>query len=158
MSVVDSGTLHHTCLVVRDVRKTATALATSLGIKPWNVGTIAPQECTVHGRPVPFSFRVALAQVGGSSYELLEPVSGDSVYVEHLQSKGEGFHHTCLACPPLEAMHAPKAELARQGRTMVQAGSLGDAGEFCYFDVAETGAILELLYLKALPPPEEVIG
>jgi hypothetical protein len=27
-----------------------------------------------------------------------------------------------------------------------------------YFEIAETGAILELLYLKEMPPPEQTIG
>lgn len=51
----------------------------------------------MHGRNVPFSLRIAIAPIRSSNYELIEPVSGDSVYVEHLQSKGEGFHHTCIA-------------------------------------------------------------
>lgn len=41
---------------------------------------------------------------------------------------------------------------------MVQSGDLGEGGEFCYFEIAETGAILELLYLKEMPPPETTIG
>ncbi|MDH3497535.1 MAG: VOC family protein [Gemmatimonadota bacterium] len=156
--VAEAGTLHHTCFVVHDVERAAAALAASLGLKPWNVWTIEPVTTTVHGRNVPYSFRVALAQVGDSSYELLAPLAGASVYVEHLATKGEGFHHTCLAYPSLAAMRAAKDELARQGRDMIQSGGLGDAGEFCYFDIAETGAVLELLYLKELPPPEKTIG
>ena len=158
MAVAESGTLHHTCFVVRDVERAARALADKLGIGPWNLWTIEPAATTVHGRDVPFSFHVALAQVGGSSYELIAPHTGESVYVEHLETKGEGFHHTCLAYPSLAAMRAARAELAAQGRTMIQSGSLGDLGEFCYFEIAETGSALELLYLKDLPPPEKTIG
>jgi len=55
-------------------------------------------------------------------------------------------------------MHAAQDELLKQGRDMIQSGSLGELGEFCYFDIAETGAALELLYLKELPPPEMTIG
>ena len=37
MQITDAGTtLHHTCFLVRDVEKTATALAQS-GIGPWGV-------------------------------------------------------------------------------------------------------------------------
>ncbi len=157
MGVTDSGTLHHTCFVVNDLEKAAKALADSLAIKPWGVWTIEPQNCTVHGKGVPFSFRVAIAQIGSSNYELIEPVSGDSVYVEHLRSKGEGFHHTCIAYETREAMQSAKAELSRQGRDMIQSGGLGELGEFCYFEIAETGTILELLYLTELPPPEKTI-
>lgn len=157
MGIGDSGTLHHTCFVVHDLDKAAKKLSHDLSIGPWHVWTIEPEDCTVHGRAVPFSFRVALAEVGSSSYELIEPGVGESVYVEHLRTVGEGFHHTCIAYESRATMQAAKAELAAQGRPMVQSGSLGDAGEFCYFRIEETGALLELLYLSGLPEPEMTI-
>ena len=40
---------------------------------------------------------------------------------------------------------------------MIQSGSLGELGEFCYFEISETGALLELLYLTGVPPPEKTI-
>ena len=157
MGVADSGTLHHTCFVVNDIEKAAEALADSLSVK-WNLWAIEPAASTVHGREVPFSFCVALAQVGDSNYELIAPLSGESIYAEHLKSKGEGFHHTCIAYASLEAMREAKDELVKQGREMIQSASLGENAEFCYFDIPENGAILELLYLKELPPPEKTIG
>jgi hypothetical protein len=86
------------------VEKTATALAESLGIGPWGVWTIEPPATTVRGREVPFSFRIAIAPVGSSNYELLAPHTGESIYVEHLEANGEGFHHTCIAYPTHEAL------------------------------------------------------
>jgi len=158
MKITDSGTtLHHTCFVVRDVEKTAAALAES-GIGPWGVWTIEPVATTVRGREVPFSFRVAFASVGGSNFELLAPHEGESIYVGHLEANGEGFHHTCVAYPIREAMREAKAELVRQGREMVQSADMGELGEFCYFDIPEMGALLELLYVTELPPPEKTIG
>ena len=158
MAVAASGTLHHTCFVVHDVEKTAAALAESLGIGPWSVFTIEPAAATVRGRDVPFTFRIAIAPIGDSNYELLAPLTGDSIYVEHLEAHGEGFHHTCIAYSSHEALREAKAELTRQGRELVQSGDFGEAGEFCYFDIAETGALLELLYLKETAPPEKTIG
>lgn len=75
-------------------------------------------------------------------------LSGDSVYAEHLRSKGEGFHHTCIIYPNLEAAHAARDELLSQGREMVQSADMGEIGEFYYFYIAETDAILEVLYLN----------
>lgn len=158
MRGIGSGTLHHTCLLVRDLEKTARSLSGSLSIGPWSVWTIAPDECTVRGKNTRFSCRVALAQLGGASFELLEPVSGDSVYVEHLSTKGEGLHHTCLAYATRDEMRAACAELLGQGRELIQSGRHGDAFEFAYFEIAETGSILELLHIASLPPPELTIG
>lgn len=156
MGIADSGTLHHTCFVVHDVEKSARALVDLTG--PWNVWLIEPVEGTVRGRSADFSFRVAIAEVGSSNFELLSPVSGDSVYVEHLESHGEGFHHTCIAYPTAETYDAAKNDLASRGRELVQSASLGEAGDFCYFDVPEMGGLVELLYLTGLPDPEMTIG
>jgi hypothetical protein len=158
VKITDSGTtLHHTCFVVHDVEETAAALAES-GIGPWGVWTIEPVATTVRGRDVPFSFRIAFASVGGSNFELLAPHEGESIYVGHLEANGEGFHHTCIAYPNREAMREAKAELMRQGREIVQSADMGELGEFCYFDIPEMGALLELLYVTELPPPEKTIG
>jgi hypothetical protein len=157
MGVIDSGTLHHTCFVVNDLEKSAQELADSLAMK-WNIWTIEPVDTTIRGQRTPFSFRVAIGQVGDSNYELIQPLSEHSHYSEHLRTNGEGFHHTCLAYPSREAMRAAKNELVKQGREMIASASLGELGEFCYFDVPGAGGALELLYLKELPPPLKTIG
>ena len=158
MAVGDAAKFHHTCFVVHDLEKAAKALADTLAIKPWSVWTLEPESGTLHAHDATYSMRVALAQVGDGYYELISPHRGNSVYKEHLQAQGEGFHHTCVIYESLEAMQRAKSELAQQGREMIQSGSLGSLGEFCYFDIAETGAALELLYLAgALGPPEKTI-
>lgn len=151
--------LHHTCFVVRDLEKTARALSDSLGIGPWNLWTIEPAETKVRGVPETMSFRVALTEVGGGTYELITPHTGKSVYDEHLERHGEGFHHTCLVYPSLEAVRAAKAMLLEQGREMLQEGSGGEVFDFAYFDFPEIGSVVEVLFLDAaqLPPPEAII-
>jgi catechol 2,3-dioxygenase-like lactoylglutathione lyase family enzyme len=151
--------LHHTCFIVRDLEKAARALSNALGIGPWNVWTIAPTECRVRGKASPFSFRVAMATVGGGTYELVSPHSGETVYDEHLGTHGEGFHHTCLVYSSLEAVRAAKAALLAQGRELIQEASGGDVFDFGYFMFPEIGSAVEVLFLDPakLPPPELVI-
>lgn len=151
--------LHHTCFLVRDVEGTAQRMADALGIGPWNIWTIAPETCRVNGEESPFTFRIALATVGGGTFELISPKSGRSVYTEHLREHGESFHHTCLVYPSLEAVREAKAELRGQGRELIQEGSSGDVFEFAYFLFPEIGSPVEVLYLDAakLPPPEAVV-
>jgi methylmalonyl-CoA/ethylmalonyl-CoA epimerase len=151
--------LHHTCFIVRDLEAAAQRLSDSLGIGPWNIWTIEPAECRVHGEERPFSFRVALATVGGGTFELVSPHRGRSVYDEHLEQHGEGFHHVCLFYESLDAVRAAKAELSRQGRTVIQEASGGDVFDFAYFAFPEIGSTIEVLYLdpSKLPPPEAVI-
>ena len=159
MPIPAPAALHHTSFLVRDLEGTARALADSLGIGPWNVWTIEPGESRVHGEDRAFTFRVAMAEVGGATYELVTPHTGTSVLDEHLDQHGAGFHHTCLVYPSLEAVREAKAELLRQGREMIQEASGGEVFEFGYFLFPEIGSAVELLYLDAsqLPPPEVVI-
>jgi catechol 2,3-dioxygenase-like lactoylglutathione lyase family enzyme len=160
MTMPSPAALHHTCFLVRDLEATAQALSDTLGIGPWNVWTIEPAVCRVRGRESRFSFRVALATVGGGTFELITPHTGHSVYDEQLASQGEGFHHTCVVYPTLDAVREAKAELVRQGRELIQEASAGDVFDFGYFSFPEIGSLVELLYLDAaqLPPPEVVIG
>lgn len=134
-------------------------MADALGIGPWNIWTITPAECRVRGQVSHFSFRVALATVGGGTYELITPHSGRSVFDEHLEEHGEGFHHTCLVYPSLKAVREAKAELRRQRGEPIQEGSAGDLFDFGYFQFPEIGSLVEVLYLDAakLPAPEAVI-
>ena len=151
--------LHHTCFLVRDLEGTAQRLSDAFGIGPWNIWTIAPTECRVRGQVSPFSFRVALATVGGGTFELITPQSGRSVFEEQLEKHGDGFHHTCLVYSSLDAVRAAKAELLQQGRELVQEGSGGDVFDFGYFRFPEIGSLVEVLYLDParLPAPETVI-
>jgi methylmalonyl-CoA/ethylmalonyl-CoA epimerase len=151
--------LHHTCFIVRDLEGAAQGMADALGIGPWNIWTISPSESRVHGEARPFSFRVALATIGGGTYELVSPDTGRSVYDEHLEQHGEGFHHTCLVYPSLEAVREAKAELRRQGREPIQEASAGEMFEFGYFWFPEIASFVEVLFLDAakLPAPERVI-
>lgn len=151
--------LHHTGFLVRDLEGSAQQLSDALGIGPWNIWTITPAECRVHGQMSPFSFRVALATVGGGTFELVTPHSGRSVFEEHLAKYGDGFHHTCLVYPSLEAVREAKAELQRQGRELVQEAIGGDVFDFGYFRFPEIGSLVEVLYLDPtkLPAPEAVI-
>ena len=151
--------LHHTCFLVRDLEGTAQRMADALGIGPWNLWTITPAECRVRGQVSPFSFRVALATVGGGTYELVTPHGSRSVFDEHLEQHGEGFHHTCLVYPSLKAVRDAKAELRRQGREAVVEVSGGEMFEFGYFRFPEIGSFVEVLYLDAakMPAPDATI-
>ena len=159
MTLPGPTALHHTCFVVRDVEKTARALSAALGIGPWTVWTLEPPEFKVGGENRTVSFRLALTTIGGGTYELVSPHSGVSTFDEHLATRGEGFHHTCLLYSTAEALRSVKADLIGQGRTVIQEGSAADAFEFVYVAFPEINSTVELLYLDfaRMPPPEMVI-
>ena len=107
MPVSNSATLHHTCILVNDLEKSAEKLAKTLSVT-WNLWTIAPDHCFVNGDPSHFSFRVGFAQVGGANLELISPHSGHSVYDDHLKSKGEAITTLVLLIQIWKVCNLPK--------------------------------------------------
>lgn len=159
MAIPSPVAFHHTCFLVRDLEGTAQRLADSLGIGPWNLFTMRPTASKVRGQESLFSFRVALATVGGATFELVTPHTGRSVLDEQLEAHGPLFHHTCLVYATLADLLAAKAELLKQGRELIQEASAGEAFAFAYFQFPEIGSAVEILYLDPaqLPPPDAVI-
>jgi methylmalonyl-CoA/ethylmalonyl-CoA epimerase len=147
-------------LVVRDSRATAQRYWEEFGIGPWRFYTIDPTNTPgmrFRGRQVKHAFRAGLAKVGDLTLELIEPISGESVYSEHLEQRGEGLHHLAMAVDDYEDA---RNRLANSGFTELQAGRPYDVNDYCYLDTAEAlGFITELSSEEApdkpFPPPEE---
>jgi len=79
--------------VVKDLDK-AMAAYWRLGVGPWRVYTYgAPlvKDITYRGKPGNWRFLIALANLGrGFGLELIQPLSGESIYSEFLEKHGEG--------------------------------------------------------------------
>ncbi len=157
MPLSDTATLHHSCFLVNDMEKSASALAKSLAVQ-WNLWTIEPKKCTLHGQEVSCSFRIALASAGNASLELVTPVSGSSIYKEALAKNGEGFHHICYSYDNPAKMREARQQLQDSGHQLLQSASTEGAFDLCYFQLPEAGLVLELLHLQNLPDPEKQIG
>jgi len=156
--VSTAGIFHHTSYVVHDVIEAAERLMGTVGIGPWLVWTLAPRSATLRGRPVSYSFRVAMAAHAGSNVELVAPLAGESLASEHLTAHGEGFHHTCYMFDTRQAMRDEKARLVAAGLELLQEGDMGELGEFCSLRWPVTGNIQELAFFDGMPPPEKCIA
>jgi hypothetical protein len=146
-------------VVVRDLDVAMRHYHEKIGIGPWRVYTFGPdrvRDMTFRGREQPYSMKLALADAGELSYELIEPVDGPSTYHEFLAAHGEGLHH--LGCfvgdldAAIGAMEARGFAVLQSGRGY---GVDGDGG-YAYFDsAAALGCIFEAIELpRALPDPE----
>jgi len=144
-------------LVVKDLRKSMETYWTLLGIGPWRIYTYAPpmlREAAVRGTPTDFSMRIACAQAGPTQLELIEPLEGPSIYVEHLRAKGEGLHH--IQSRVESNIEDVVAAFAGLGIGVLMSGKFGE-GEFYYLDTEPTlGVIYEIFQRKSRPAPEAV--
>ncbi len=132
------GNVVEIAIVTRDHERTMAGLW-RLGIGPWRVYTFSPENTTnqmYRGRPSPFTLKVCFAEHGGVAWELMEPVSGPSIFAEFLERHGEGIHHVAFDCNgvPFERR---MAELARRGFKLVQSGSWMGQNHFAFFETEE---------------------
>lgn len=86
--------------VVNNLEKGIEHYRQIFGLTAWEVYTLASPLLTnlsYHGMPGQFSMRQAVATAkDGMQYELIEPLTGPSIYHDFLELHGEGLHH--IAC------------------------------------------------------------
>jgi methylmalonyl-CoA/ethylmalonyl-CoA epimerase len=161
MSVFPIAHIDQIALVVRDLDASMQQYWDMLGVGPWVVYTYGPPLVptqTFRGRSQSYRMRIALAQVRDVMVELIQPLSGESVYLEHLERKGPGLHHIGVFVPSFD--EALK-EATERGYTVLQSGrgyGRGGDGGYAYLDTEDTlGLILELIEIpRERVPPERV--
>lgn len=136
-------------LVVRDLEASVKAYWSLLRIGPWTAFTYDPsflKDMRYRGQPAEFALRHALAWRDGIQLELVQPLSGPSIFKDHLDAHGEGLHHVGIYVPD-----HPRAvgELEGQGfEPLQQARGFGREGDgaFAYFACpSPLAAIVELI-------------
>ena len=124
-------------LVVRDLDASVRAYWALLRVGPWTSYTLTPdilKDMTYGGEPAEFSFRHALAWKGDVQFELVQPLSGPSIFADHLAEHGEGLHHVGIYVPDQpRAMRELEAEGYRCLQSARGFGAEGD-GAFAYFE------------------------
>jgi catechol 2,3-dioxygenase-like lactoylglutathione lyase family enzyme len=153
------GSIDQIAVVVRDLDAAMERYAAQLGIGPWNVYTYGPHRMhtmTFRGRDQPYVMKLALAQVGTTQYELIEPVEGPTTYHEYLDQRGEGLHHVGYYVDDIDTEIARMAAL---GYPLLQSGrgfGVDGDGAYAYFDSeAGLGCIVEAILLpRQMPEPE----
>jgi hypothetical protein len=86
-------------VVVEDLDKTMKTYADKYGVGPWKVyefnkDTVADMK--IDGERQEYAMKLALADIGGVQWELIEPLDEISDYSEFLKEHGEGIHHVAL--------------------------------------------------------------
>jgi catechol 2,3-dioxygenase-like lactoylglutathione lyase family enzyme len=147
-SKVPTGAIKQCAMVVHDLDEGVRAWTRLLGIAPWTAYRLEPprlKEMRYHDEDVEFSLRHALAWQGDLQFELVQPLSGPSIFADHLAAHGEGLHHVGSYVPDHPAA---VAEALAAGFVPLQSargfGAEGD-GAFAYFKHPDTALIVELI-------------
>jgi len=149
MSLV-GGPIYQICWVVEDMDASVQWFTDTLGVPRWmrmdNIH-FGPETCIYRDEPADFVIDLAIGYAGEQQVELIKPVSGKSIYADHIAEHGAGMHHVAFS---LDDFEATVADARARGVTISQSGRLGGM-KFAYVDGSAVGAsYIELMWM----PPE----
>ncbi|MFD1449074.1 VOC family protein [Oceanobacillus profundus] len=129
-------TLTQIGIVVKDIKESLKQYTNLLGWGPWNVYELNPSrldQTEVNGEKVNYSSVIAETTVGNIDFELIEPVSGPSIYKEHIEQFGEGLHH--VACMGTNSNHEEIFKIFNEkGYKKTMTGRIDEKIQYYYLD------------------------
>ena len=84
----------------------------------------------------------AETKVDGLGFELIQPVSGPSIYQEFLDAHGEGVQHIACMKHSVDDSEALKKHWSERGAEILMGGRIGETIEFYYVD---TGPLIKFV-------------
>lgn len=94
-------------IVVRDIEKTVALYYSTFGIGPFAiVPEVKFEGVILRGSPINAKIKVAFAQSGPLQIELIQPLEGENIYTEFLDTRGEGLHHLGFQVDDFDSMLA----------------------------------------------------
>jgi methylmalonyl-CoA/ethylmalonyl-CoA epimerase len=141
------GKLFHIGWVVRDCAAAQAELSARIGAGPFvSAGEASFNQALVHGKPTPFSLKIAFGALGGVLLELLEPLDDRSPHAEFLAARGEGMHHLAFLVPDFDEQLAAVRGARPEAELLIDGTGPGNPVRWVYVDGgAARGTVIELL-------------
>src|SRR2546421_529043 len=120
-------------VVVRDMEAALKSYTETMGWGPWSVFDYKPpllHDTVVRGEQVEYRMIGAETSVDGLGFELIQPVSGPSIYQEFLDSHGEGVQHIACMKHSAQDSQALKDHWRERGGGSLMGGGGGGAGRW----------------------------
>ena len=142
---------HHVSVVVRDMEK-AMKFYEAMGIGPFPPllgpqGKVPLANKTLHGKPADWELDLRHAEggVGDLTFELIQPLEGDTPVKEFLEKKGEGIQHIGFF---VDDMEQETAKMAEKGFKITQSAETPTV-KWAYFGTDDVGGFsIELMQKK----------
>ena len=144
--------LYQVSVMVRDLDTAKERFRALLGVEAWvDIGIDSAQMpgCTYYGKPVEHTARLSIGRRGAACFELVEPLSGPTVYRDALDRRGEAPHHIMVTLAPPQDFERAAQELAGRGIVVGQSASIPGLMAFAYFD---GGKPLAGLFVEVIQP------
>jgi methylmalonyl-CoA/ethylmalonyl-CoA epimerase len=147
------GSLQQVAFVVKDLTAGMEFFSRTMGVPRFYVIEdfgLKARDKTFRGRPAEQNFKLALAYSGDTQIELIQHLSGDTCYREHLERRGEGLHHLGFFLYDPEEYQRTLDSLGAGGYSPLMSGRFGTT-RYTYFDTEATiGSIMEIVYLDSV--------
>ena len=85
-------------------------------------------------RSVDYTMLGAETHVGDVGFELLQPLTGPSIYREWIEEHGEGLHHVAVMLHDFDESTELKRRFDEVGAPVLMGGRIGETIEFYYLD------------------------
>ncbi len=152
--IIDFNKISQVAIVVRDIEKSMKLYWEEFAIGPWKIWNHGPntsRETTYYGRPARHEFIGAKTMVGDLNIELLMHVSGETIYRDFLDRRGEGLHHVAYVTNDI---YAVLEKFTRMGIRVIQSGKV-EKDSYYYLDTESMfGIIVELYTDYGFRPPD----
>jgi len=147
------GSLQQVAFVVKDLTAGMEFFSRTMGVPRFYVIEdfgLKARDKTFRGRPAEQNFKLALAYSGDTQIELIQHLSGDTCYKEHLERRGEGLHHLGFFLYDPQEYQRTLDSLGAGGYSPLMSGRFGIT-RYTYFDTEATiGSIMEIVYLDSV--------
>lgn len=136
-------------ILVKDLEEAVKNYWELFGVGPWRIYTYGKplvKAMTYMGKPAIYHMRLALANMGASRIELIEPGEGPTIYKDFVEEHGYGFQHIGVL---VDDMRTALQQAEQAGFKMIQDGSgfgLEGDGHYAYLDTQDKlGVTIELI-------------
>jgi len=144
--------LYQVSVMIRDLDAAKARFRELLGVEAWvDIGIDSAQMpgCEYYGKPVEHTARLAIGRRDGACFELVEPLTGPTVYRDAIDRRGECVHHIMVSLAPPQDFERAAAQLAPRGIVVGQSASIPGLMNFAYFDGAKP---LAGLFVEVIQP------
>jgi methylmalonyl-CoA/ethylmalonyl-CoA epimerase len=148
--VLPADGLQRLGIVVADYRSSIREFSRFFGIKTWHIRRFDASrlsDATFRQAPACHSFVSAVGTNSGFAFELVQPLSDQSVFAEFLARRGEGMHHLLTKTCSAAEFAAARAALTKNGIRICQSGCIDRQLDYYLLDTGHLlgGAVVQIV-------------
>jgi len=146
--IIQDGYIDQIGIVVNDIGKVISSIQELLGIGPFSVFNWPKDDgdckAEYYGKPGNWKMKLAFANIGQMKLELIQPVSGESIFMDFLRDNGPGLHHLRCIVPDIEKN---LTAVKKMGLQIISRGQgVHEGSTWAYIDTRDLmdGVLIEL--------------